>query len=293
MYDDFKITNVTKCISPFLIYIHNPNEVPWNTRFVHTLSFDDFRQADLKITPKAIKSDAYIKKLSPEKRKCCFKDECPLEFFKIYTKNNCLLECYMKRMFRPCNCSTFDLPRKKGQNICTTQNITNCGLSLEIRASNYKCDNCLDDCDQLEFNVKINNNNDLTEGNRFDMTTVEYFRDNMKKKYLYAILHERNISSDTFPSDFWNNFTKIDELLETDEFNPGFDIFSFKPISIAIQFDSLEFLAMQRISTYTFVDFIAQIGGSLGLFMGVSILRDMMSDRLYKYELCLANDFQS
>uniref|UniRef100_A0A336LE20 CSON007900 protein n=1 Tax=Culicoides sonorensis TaxID=179676 RepID=A0A336LE20_CULSO len=270
LFDDF---NNKFCKKLYVIYVHDPDDVPWNDFYVQTLDFENFSQIDLIISPTLIDAADDLRKMSPEKRNCCFKDECKLDYFKIYSKNNCLMECYTKMMYHKCNCTTFELPRTDFQRICTIKDLR-CTLNFTAKRNDFVDCNCLDECNLRKYNVKLINNKEVASvKNTFNDIRNSTFKRTFHKQISFKkILSMHNISSKSFPREFWNNETAIDEKMYSTPFDPGFDVIKYTPVSIGIQFESSEVVAMQRISTYTFVDFVAQIGGLLGLFMGISLL---------------------
>lgn len=209
------------CNKPYIFYIHSPNDIPWND--ARPLDVNNFGQIDVALSPVLIKTQDALRSMSPRRRKCCFEDECSLKYFKLYTKNNCLMECYTIMMHERCQCVLYHLPRGREQKICILEDIPCILKNLKIKLNIDKHCECLDDCNSLKYNVKT--------------TYTEVT--------LSASKQEKSKQNDT---DF------------------GFSSY------LVIQFELSEFLAMNRVSTYSFVDFVSQIGGVFGLFMGISMI---------------------
>ena len=55
-----------------------------------------------------------------EKKTCFFPEEKPLSFFKLYSQDNCLLECKLKKVTKKCQCMPWYL-KQHGLEICTNQ----------------------------------------------------------------------------------------------------------------------------------------------------------------------------
>lgn len=231
------------------------------------MDVNNFVQID--ITPIVIKTQDGLRGMSPQKRNCCFEDECPLKFFRIYSKNNCLMECYTKIMYKMCNCSSFELPRIKGQNVCTVQDLWCIAETIDIKLEIEKHCQCLDDCNSFRYNVKTANT-ELSITNQEQSIKSRILR---KRRIVLGQLFAQSLSLETIPDDFWfSNETMLDVWLNSTDIIPKFNFMSFNSSYLEIQFELPEFLAMHRISTYSFVDFVSQIGGVFGLFMGISIL---------------------
>lgn len=61
-----------------------------------------------------------VMKYNPSKRLCYFSSERRLQFFKIYTPDNCRLECSTNRTVEKCGCANFHMPSelvKKGKTL--------------------------------------------------------------------------------------------------------------------------------------------------------------------------------
>jgi hypothetical protein len=65
------------------------------------------------VTPLVTQSDDSIRDLDVSNRECRFPDETDgLALFKRYTKNNCLLECWVLKAYGQCNCTPWDYPTR-------------------------------------------------------------------------------------------------------------------------------------------------------------------------------------
>ena len=80
-----------------------------STRYFNALLSE---QIDIFIKPKLVTTASTLHKYSPIQRQCFFSGERQLRFFKIYTQNNCELECLSNFTRTECGCVKFSSPRK-------------------------------------------------------------------------------------------------------------------------------------------------------------------------------------
>ncbi|GLG96270.1 Sodium channel protein Nach [Gryllus bimaculatus] len=55
---------------------------------------------------------------TPARRKCLFPGERRLQFFQYYTQSNCELECLANTTFRECKCVDFYMPQNRSMPVC-------------------------------------------------------------------------------------------------------------------------------------------------------------------------------
>jgi amiloride-sensitive sodium channel len=151
-------TNKTKC-RPFGFVIHSPEMYP---RFFHVDDFSIFQYGmdiDVDIIPEIIKTDRELRKLSPKNRECYFEDEKSLKFFKVYSRENCVIECLVNYSQAFCPCSELwrlneneNYCYKYGKRmLCDASYLTNF-RALDIPLS-PNC-SCLPTCDSVTYHIK-------------------------------------------------------------------------------------------------------------------------------------------
>ncbi|XP_063708889.1 pickpocket protein 11-like [Culicoides brevitarsis] len=197
------------CDSEPKIYIHNPNDIPWDDAIEFKMG--EFQQTKLSISPVVYKTDDSLKyDYTPEDRGCYFPDEHYLRFFQVYSQKNCELECWTNATIENLNCTTYWMPYTDGIRPCEMVNYFSNDLLNRLK-KNFYC-NCLPNCNSTKYDVKKMGSNII--------------RDNIK---------------------FYNS------------------------MNIEIFFQDSMFMAMRRHLSYSFADFLSQIGGILGCFLGISI----------------------
>lgn len=87
--------------------MHHPLEVPHETK-----RWDiEFALRKITITPEIMLASKDLQSShKPEERKCYFEGERQLDFFKIYTKANCEVECLAKQTVEKCGCALYWMP---------------------------------------------------------------------------------------------------------------------------------------------------------------------------------------
>lgn len=91
----------------------HPNERSSEKHFIPAQT-----EATLSITPSATYATEYLLSETIRVRRCYFKAERKLEFFKSYSQSNCLLECRSKRMYKKCGCVPWNWPKRDYWTFC-------------------------------------------------------------------------------------------------------------------------------------------------------------------------------
>jgi acid-sensing ion channel, other len=100
----------------FRLAVHMPVNYPQFSKNFYNIQFG--QQTTIIIKPQMIYSSKDIREYSPESRQCYFNDERNLTFFKVYTQDNCNLECESKFIYEKCGCVQFWMPRGDNMSIC-------------------------------------------------------------------------------------------------------------------------------------------------------------------------------
>lgn len=95
--------------SGLLFIIHSPDEYPSDSSyFMH----NHFQYTTLQIDLELVLIGEDLKSISSERRNCFFDHEKRLDFFKVYTKENCEHEHQSRKYFEKCGCVPFYLISK-------------------------------------------------------------------------------------------------------------------------------------------------------------------------------------
>lgn len=107
---NYKDNPVTKPAKNYSLIIHKPDELPMGV--FQYFSFVIPTSSFILIEPEMHIISKDFEKASLEKRKCYLRGERKLKYFKVYTKNNCEVECVSMFASRSCGCVPFDMIRK-------------------------------------------------------------------------------------------------------------------------------------------------------------------------------------
>ncbi|KAL1402838.1 hypothetical protein pipiens_005902 [Culex pipiens pipiens] len=190
----------------------------------------------ISVKPQMITTSDGLRDYAPHRRQCYFNHERRLKYFQVYTQQNCELECITNYTLRSCGCVKFSMPRDDRTEVCG--------------ASKIECYNEAED-ELLSQEVKYSVDKSYDFRAKCDClpacTSVQY---------------DAEISQADFN---WKNlFMAYKSPL--DEF-PGVQL-----SRLTIYFKEAQFITSKRSELYGVTDFLANCGGLLGLFMGVSLL---------------------
>ncbi|XP_063703633.1 pickpocket protein 28-like [Culicoides brevitarsis] len=270
----FKSFYSGQCLSDTRVFVHHPHDFPWNAKTSMTL-FNVVQP--IIVTPKIMKTSLDMRdSISPDKRNCFFDGERNLTFFKIYSKSNCELECLTNITLDQCKCVQFWMPRHPDTPICGISQ-HKCSNFLALRYLNiniattareilekydipYKC-NCLERCNSVTYSaIKLQSHGSFND-------------DDEEQDKKIPLIYTGN-GSVIFESSRASNQTLFPYSVVPPIFSAFVDenFMNVYNTSFKIQFEESQFLSYKRIVPYEVPDFIANCGGLLGLFMGISIL---------------------
>ncbi|KAE9532798.1 hypothetical protein AGLY_009879, partial [Aphis glycines] len=145
------------------LFLHSPIDVPANIQPTAYIAVNNI--AYITTTFTLITASESISSWKPDIRKCYHQNERTLKFFRIYTVNNCDIECRANNSLKMCGCVAYYHPRDTNTSICGSENYrcmrqySNNGYSIfdkylfNINTTKY-C-NCLDVCTDIKFNHNV------------------------------------------------------------------------------------------------------------------------------------------
>ncbi|XP_005178342.2 pickpocket protein 28 [Musca domestica] len=239
-------------IQGFKVLLHAPDDVPLVSKQFVRIPMG--KEILIAVKPNMITTSAGIAEYEPNRRQCYMISERSLKFFKIYSQNNCELECLANYTLKMCGCVKFSMPRTPDTPVCGEDKI-HCydraedslllrefseGLKDILNEDRIETEcNCMPACTSLDYNTEISQAN-------FD---------------LYDMLKA----------------TGNEDYLKD---NPGSQM-----SRLSIYFKENQFITSKRSELYGVTDFLANCGGIFGLFMGFSILS--MVEMIYHFSLRL------
>lgn len=256
-------------VQGFQVFLHNPAELP---RVLKQSFMVPLKKAfKINVKPNILKTSEDLASYTPERRKCYYNDERQLKFFKVYTQNNCEIECLANFTLEACGCVKFSMPRDKNTEICP-QSQMKCYNEAEVEQKRIK-------------RLKISTEREKADCNcLISCTSISY-------------------DADIFHADF-----RFDKYYEAHEGDPNEYSGAIMAV-LQISFKETEFVTLKRSEMFGFADFVANCGGLLGksentenqivinfqlspgLFMGVSIIS--LIEILYYITLSLACNFKT
>lgn len=151
--------------------IHPTDELPMMLINEDIFEFFGGNHIKVLITPTVIMSDKSLKALKPSERLCYFEGERKLQFFKVYTKHNCKIECFSKFMLNVCDCVPFDIVRDHDTEVCgiadyscytlTKTNFLDNGLTMMqaespiLSSGRQSSCSCWPPCDTISYGIEI------------------------------------------------------------------------------------------------------------------------------------------
>ncbi|XP_065086994.1 pickpocket protein 28-like [Ochlerotatus camptorhynchus] len=221
-------------VQGFKVLLHTSGEYPQVSKQYFRVPLH--QEVIISVKPEMITTSEGLRDYAPHRRQCYFNYERWLKFFKVYTQQNCELECITNYTRLACGCVKFSMPHDDRTEICGSSQIAcynaaeNELLSHDVKHSvnssydfRAKCD-CLPSCTSVQYDAEISQ----------------------------ADFNWRDL--------FLAYKSPLDEF-------PGIQL-----ARLTIYFKEAQFITSKRSELYGVTDFLANCGGLLGLFMGVSLL---------------------
>ncbi|CAO1363398.1 unnamed protein product [Diamesa hyperborea] len=236
-------------VQGFKIALHTPGELPRLSVQFYQVPLK--QQVLMTVSPQVITTAEGLKSYTAESRQCYFNHEKQLTFFKTYTQSNCELECLTDFTFRMCGCVKFSMPHDNVTPVCDR---------TKVDYSSYPNEEAV--IEELEYNYDKEYSDEEEEDEK--ELSKEQKKD-IKSQCLClpsctSVKYEAEISQSKYYS---LKLVKGVNKIVKDEFQQS---------SVNINFRDYYFIESKRSELYGWIDFMANCGGLLGLFMGFSLL---------------------
>ncbi|XP_053668364.1 pickpocket protein 28-like [Anopheles marshallii] len=218
----------------FKVHLHSPVEYPrmLNQFFRIPLS----QEVSVSVEPLLLDTAPNIRRYRPQRRLCYYNHERHLRYFKVYSKCNCDIECLSNYTLKTCGCVPFPLPHTNEARVC--------GLGKASCA-----DEALSVLEEMDLIHELNKTDNFLEHcNCLQACNALIYNTEISQ----AIFDWRKLSESTHIAANVTNETELSYL--------------------SIHFKVSRFIPIKRSELFGISDFLANCGGVLGLFMGVSIL---------------------
>ncbi|KAK7874326.1 hypothetical protein R5R35_007800 [Gryllus longicercus] len=218
----------------FKIQLHSPAEFPRMSQQYFRAQLE--QDVVVAVSPQVMRTSPELRSYLPHQRQCFLAGERRLRFFRVYSQQNCALECLANATRRACGCAPFYMPREVNETICGTAS-WKCVQDARDRLLRREAEQGLrgdivgeGDCDCLQSCSALAYTSERSQAH-FDWARM-----------LYAT------GEDVDHSHGWH-MTRVHVF-----FREG------------------SFVASRRSEMYGNTDFLANCGGLLGLGLGTSVL---------------------
>ena len=294
-------SSVTEDIDGFFVTVGSSNEYPITK--LHSSLIRPGHNNFVAIKATVVKSSDDIRQYSQTTRNCIFEDENDMAIHKIYSQKNCILEKsleYARRRMALTNpCTPWYFPREEGMGknryqtrICDPyEQYEFLGLMENVPPQAFK--SCLPDCNSVQYSVSITaaplrkcnyKNLGMSPLCRFNVNVGEEIHPAIwSASVVNQVMHEqgevpwyleeRNINSSRTNMRYYvANGSDSDSAVFTQMVLEKYDAYEKDIGMVTFFFESTTAFEYYRFQKMTWTDFISQVGGILGLCMGLSLV---------------------
>ena len=280
----------------FITVVDGKEKYPLTSRNSFTIS--PGRENYIALSAFQIYSDESLRGIEPERRRCYFSDENPLDMHANYSQANCILECSIKYarnktvredQNKGCNPWFYPVTNKFVANSCDPWDTKDFQKYFNNLPDN-ECSHCLPDCTSTVYETRISTApfrkcdhtnlgvSRLCDFENDDMVPAMW-RQQVQDEYFTLMGDIPNYVASKSPKmsstrQFVPSQSKLESLALKDYRirNPTYEAFK-NDIAIAnFYFDKSTIIRFIRAPRMTWTDYISQIGGILGLAIGFSFL---------------------
>ncbi|GJQ86101.1 hypothetical protein Trydic_g15257 [Trypoxylus dichotomus] len=238
-----------KCASAmqgYKVILHDPSELPYQSHNHFRLPLDE--AVFVSVIPEVLVTKPELKSYAAGQRKCFFEDEKVLERFRLYSQDNCEIECLVYLLNAGLDCIDFYLPHTNA-----TKNVCGPGVLHFIRILEKLLFGFTSNTLDLNFTPEMNHIKGIIEKFGFLEDVLEHCE-------CLPSCSSVKYSFETSQTDyFWRSFV--------DSGNFG----SYRSL-LNIHFKHAQYIPLERKEMFGAMDFIAYCGGLLGLFIGFSFI---------------------
>ncbi|KAG5667482.1 hypothetical protein PVAND_015462 [Polypedilum vanderplanki] len=162
------------------ISLHDPYEFP--SIFLQPFQYNfNIRTT---IQPQFITIDESLYNTDVSERNCFHPDERQLKIFKVYTKNNCLVECLTEFMIQKCDCVEFFMIRNFTTRICSASEKKCFDKAKREFENHLNYCNCLDPCTYVKY---------IGEFKRKELDEIIFINKKAQQKIYVTILNYKSM----------------------------------------------------------------------------------------------------
>ncbi|KAF5291401.1 hypothetical protein FQR65_LT01711 [Abscondita terminalis] len=188
-------------VQGFKLLLHHPAEVPRVSQQYFRAPLN--QEVVVAIKPDMMTTSDGLKGYHPHRRQCYFPSERQLQFYKVYTQQNCEVECLANYTLNRCGCVSYHMPHERSTKLCgpsKTMCVHYASVSLltdeveknfdTTKAGHQECD-CLPACTSLTYNSE-NSQADFNWPKVFEASKTNFKGVTLFFKEMQFITSERN-----------------------------------------------------------------------------------------------------
>ncbi|XP_065075657.1 pickpocket protein 28-like [Ochlerotatus camptorhynchus] len=221
-------------VQAFKALLHSPADYPQvSQKFVH-VPMD--QEVNIAVKPQMVTTTSGLRSYTSDRRQCFFNSERYLQFFQVYTQDNCELECLTNYTLQRCGCVKFSMLRSNETKVCETNRMK-----------------CLVEAENELLEMDVVKHHDQREHFRAECNCLPACT---------SMQYDAEITQTDFDWLKWIQALKV----------PLENTTGLHVARLGIYFKEAQFMTSKRSELYGLTDFLANCGGLLGLCMGVSLL---------------------
>ena len=261
-----------------------PESIPVSVASVHSLQ--DFRSDnekiirvfDVVITASKVKTAEDTRNFSPERRGCQFASEqSDLELFDTFTQENCYLECKMKIVALECGCVPWNYPALSNSELCSPMGNVCFEKAMKVvsKKETFESCGCLPSCNRIEYDYEIAGDRQLSLVQGTEINDYLYVK-NITVDFVEVYTGRLADYIEDSAFKLWDEFVSYFKFESSRDGSARFTHLKKRITSdsvlVNVYFKTPTALTIERRSSITLSSVLGNVGGTLGLFMGVSII---------------------
>ena len=287
--DKVASSSITEDVDGFFAIVGSPNEFPLTT--IQSVLVRPGHNNLVAMKATQVSPDKDIRSIATAKeRNCIFSDEFKLDLHAEYSQRNCILERsimhVMKNYMNQSDlCTPWYFPRtERSLRICDSFETFLFSTEMQNVPPNV-IENCLPDCEGTDYSVSVtaapfrrcdHKTLGLTTLCNFDETiNPPIWGQSVIDQYIDEKGEIPEYVSDKYSTNI-RNFTKQDETSEVftilNRKDGKYDAYKNDIGMVTFFFETTTAYEFIRVPKMTWTDFISQVGGMLGLCMGLSLV---------------------
>ncbi|KAJ8727774.1 hypothetical protein PYW07_001893 [Mythimna separata] len=226
------VTVSEQLVSVNEVYIQHPTDLPQSSLYYYAVTKDQV--SSLALSFSVLNTSESLRDYDAEVRQCYFPEDRYLKYFKIYTASNCRIECLSNVTKQYCDCIAFYMPDDQSNRICTMLD-----------------NDCVKEAKRIMEYQELSKENSSRCHCLPACNTMDYDAEILRTNFNLKRLMDTYNAVNNFSYDFYKgvNFSKLE-----------------------MYFKQPRFMSWRRSELFGLIDFLANCGGLLGLFLGFSFL---------------------